>query len=107
MTTMEKDFNIPALNDPDWNERNKDIIHLYQLILKNRELEKNPEDKIRKVLVTIFFDNDDNLEMEDRTMTDLLLKQRNIILEIDSMKLLRKRYAWDDFVKSIKATRLL
>lgn len=38
MTKMEKDFDIPLLNDPEWNEKNKDIIHLYRLISDYREL---------------------------------------------------------------------
>jgi len=40
MTEMEKDFNIPALNDPEWNERNRDIIHLYKLISDYREVDQ-------------------------------------------------------------------
>lgn len=101
MTAMEKDFNIPALNDPDWNERNKDIIHLYQLILKNRELEKNPEDKIRKVLVTIFFDNDDNLEMEDRNYDRFIIETEEHNFRDRFHEIIeRKRYAWDDFEKT-------
>ncbi len=38
MNEMEEIFNIPALNDPDFNEENKDVISLYRKISKERSI---------------------------------------------------------------------
>lgn len=45
MTDMEKEFQIPLLNNLEWNEKNKDIIHFYRLISNHRELDRDLEDE--------------------------------------------------------------
>ncbi|CAK7073694.1 hypothetical protein [Tissierella sp.] len=45
MAEMESRFNIPLLNDLEWNEKNKDVINLYRAIANQRNLvEENEED---------------------------------------------------------------
>lgn len=36
MTDMENEFNIPLLNDEDYNKKNADVIELYKEVLNSR-----------------------------------------------------------------------
>lgn len=38
MNEMEWIFEIPALNDPDYNEENPEVIELYRTISKSRRM---------------------------------------------------------------------
>ncbi|WP_406242032.1 hypothetical protein ACF3M2_14080 [Tissierella carlieri] len=44
MTEMESRFNIPLLNDLGWNEKNRDVINLYQAIANQRSLAEENEE---------------------------------------------------------------
>ncbi|MFA5577771.1 MAG: hypothetical protein WCZ27_08020 [Tissierellaceae bacterium] len=71
MTAMEKDFDIPLLNDPEWNERNRDIIHLYKLISDYRKVDQEEfnrdmeEDWLNKLI------NLDNVEISRANRLDI------------------------------------
>lgn len=38
MTDIEKAFNIPMINDENWNSKNKDIVELYREISEARDI---------------------------------------------------------------------
>ena len=38
MTKIEKEFNIPMINDKEWNEDHKEIIKLYRKISNARDI---------------------------------------------------------------------
>lgn len=38
MTNMETDFEIPRLNNNEWNNKNKEVIELYRIISNSRSL---------------------------------------------------------------------
>ncbi|OZV13518.1 hypothetical protein CIW83_02935 [Tissierella sp. P1] len=44
MTEMESRFNIPLLNDLGWNEKNRDVVNLYQAIANQRSLAEENEE---------------------------------------------------------------
>lgn len=44
MTDMEEYFNIPLLDNPEWNERNKDVVSLYRAIGNQRRFEEELEE---------------------------------------------------------------